>query len=122
MRRFRESRQAIVRNDTTIGIPKLTPPYRRIPLHRRRPRSAIVRNKPRSYSKSHLVPLKRKYPLKNHLNIPKDHKIPTSILIKIRNAPIGCIIRNPTKVGKRKIKVTKLLKRRAIATLNLRGR
>lgn len=52
------------------------------------------------------------------LGIPKDEKIPQTLLSKIIRTPIGKVIKNPTKKGKKKIKVTTLLKRRALPVYN----
>lgn len=58
--------------------------------------------------------------LHRQLGIPKDQKIPRSLLTKIKNAKVGKKygklrqkIRNPTRTGKRSITVTPLLKKRA---------
>jgi len=58
--------------------------------------------------------------LKRQLKIPKDKKIPIELLKAIVRARAGETIRNPTSVGKRRIKVTRTLERRAILALNLR--
>ena len=58
--------------------------------------------------------------LKGQLGIPKEKKIPTKLLKAIIQAKAGETIRNPTKVGKRRIKVTRKLERRAILAMNLR--
>jgi len=55
---------------------------------------------------------KRKGALHRQLGIPEGKKIPTMKLRKIEKAKLG------TKVGK--VKVTKLLKRRAVFALNVR--
>ena len=59
--------------------------------------------------------------LHRQLKIPKSKRIPTTTLEAIRKAPIGSTIKNPCKTGKRRIKVTRLLKKRAVAALNMRG-
>jgi len=58
--------------------------------------------------------------LKEQLGVPKEKKIPTKLLKAIIQAKAGETIRNPTKVGKRRIKVTRKLERRAICAMNLR--
>jgi hypothetical protein len=58
--------------------------------------------------------------LHRQLEIPEDKKIPVSLLNKIISAKAGDVIVNPSKVGKRKIKVTRLLERRAILARNLK--
>ena len=64
--------------------------------------------------------IKRPGALSRQLGIPIEKDIPTKLLLKIKRAKIGTTIRNPTKVGKRRIKVTRLLKRRAILALTLK--
>jgi rubrerythrin len=51
--------------------------------------------------------------LHRQLDIPEDQKIPKSYLKKIKETPIGKTAENPTKTGKRSIKVTRQLKQRA---------
>jgi len=58
--------------------------------------------------------------LSRQLGIPIKKNIPISLLKKIRNAKIGSTITNPTKTGKRRIKVTRLLKKRAVLALTLK--
>ena len=62
----------------------------------------------------------KKGALHRQLGIPQDEKIPVTLLKKIKKAKIGETITNPTKKGKRKIKVTPLLKRRANLALTLK--
>lgn len=64
--------------------------------------------------------IKEKGALHRQLKIPKSKKIPVKLLKKIVAARAGQTIRNPTKVGKRRIKVTRKLERRAILALTLR--
>ena len=64
--------------------------------------------------------IKKKGALSRQLGIPKSDTIPITLLRAIVKAPIGKTIRNPTKKGKRTIKVTRLLKRRAVLALTLR--
>jgi len=62
----------------------------------------------------------RKGALSRQLGIPEKENIPVTLLRKIVNAAIGDTIWNPTMKGKRWIKVTKLLKRRANLALTLK--
>ena len=48
------------------------------------------------------------------LGIPEKDNIPLTLLRKITKTEIGMTIRNPAKQGRLKIKVTRLLKKRAI--------
>lgn len=59
----------------------------------------------------------KKGALRAQLKIPKGKNIPCTLLSKIKTTPIGEIVSNPTKVGTRKIRVTRLLKRRAVLAL-----
>ncbi|MFA5136948.1 MAG: hypothetical protein WC489_06205 [Patescibacteria group bacterium] len=56
--------------------------------------------------------------LSKMLGIPVKDNIPFTLLEKIRRTPIGDTITNPTKRGRNTIKVTKLLKKRAVLALN----
>ena len=56
----------------------------------------------------------RKGRLHRQLGIPLGRKIPLTLLEKIKRTPVGRRIRNPTKTGRRRITVTRLLKRRAV--------
>lgn len=62
----------------------------------------------------------KKGALSRQLGIPEEENIPISLLAKIKKAKIGTTITNPTKTGKRKIKVTKLLKKRAVLAHTLK--
>jgi len=62
----------------------------------------------------------KKGALHRQLGIPEGVKIPVSLLEKIDRAEIGSTITNPTKVGKKRIKVTRLLKRRAVLALTFK--
>lgn len=64
--------------------------------------------------------IKKPGSLSRQLNIPIKDKIPKTLLNKIIKAKPGETIRNPTKKGKRKIKVTRLLERRAIFAKTLK--
>jgi len=58
--------------------------------------------------------------LHRQLEIPKEEKIPMTLLNKIIKAKAGDVIINPAKVGKSKIKVTRLLEERTILARNLK--
>lgn len=62
----------------------------------------------------------KKGTLSRQLGIPEEENIPITLLEKIRRAEIGAVVRNPTKTGKRRIKVTRKLKRRAVLALTLK--
>lgn len=62
----------------------------------------------------------KKGALSRQLDIPVKDKIPTTLLQRIVRAKAGQSIKNPTRIGKRTIKVTPRLERRAILALNLR--
>jgi hypothetical protein len=52
------------------------------------------------------------------LGVPKSEKIPMMYLQSIVNTEIGRVAHNPTKTGHKTIRVTKLIKQRAVALLN----
>jgi hypothetical protein len=54
------------------------------------------------------------------LEVPESEDLPFTLLEKIRVTPIGETIKNPTKIGKTHIKVTKLVKQRAVWGLNMK--
>lgn len=58
--------------------------------------------------------------LSRQLKIPEKENIPMRLLDKIISAKSGQTIRNTTGKGKRTIKVTRLLERRAIAAKKLK--
>ena len=62
----------------------------------------------------------KKGALSRQLDVPEKKNIPMKLLNKIIKAKAGDIITNPTSVGKRKIKVTRKLERRAILARNLK--
>lgn len=66
--------------------------------------------------------IKRPGALSKALGIPEKENIPITLLRKIQKAKVGDIIINPTKKGKRRIKVTRLLERRAIFAIVLKSR
>lgn len=57
---------------------------------------------------------------KKQLNIPADKNIPIGLLEEIKSTDVGRTAHNPTKTGKRTYMVTPLMKKRAVAALNLR--
>lgn len=59
--------------------------------------------------------------LHRQLNIPKDTKIPTTLLRTILKADTGDVIKNPTKVGRRRYRVTTLMQQRVNPALTVRG-
>ena len=54
------------------------------------------------------------------LGIPEEKKIPASLLGRIIKADAGETITNPTKLGRKRIKVTAILKKRANLVRNLK--
>ena len=58
--------------------------------------------------------------LHKQLGIPQNEKIPVSLLNKIISAKPGDTIKNPTSKGRKRIKVTRVLERRAILAKNLK--
>ncbi len=56
----------------------------------------------------------------NQLDIPPKNKIPMVLLNRIIAAKRGDIVKNPANIGKKSIKVTSLLKKRAILVRNLK--
>lgn len=63
----------------------------------------------------------KKGALSRQLGIPEKENIPITLLNAIIKAKPGNIIRNPTKKGKRKIKVTRLMERRAIFAKSMKS-
>ncbi|KKM99404.1 hypothetical protein LCGC14_1148360 [marine sediment metagenome] len=62
----------------------------------------------------------KKGALSRQLMIPEEKNIPMTLLDKIIAAKAGDTIMNPTMMGMRRIKVTRLLERRAILARNLK--
>ena len=62
----------------------------------------------------------KKGALSRQLGIPIKDNIPIGLLNKIIKAKAGDTITNPTKSGKRRIKVTRLLERRSILARTLK--
>jgi len=65
--------------------------------------------------------IKKPGSLSRQLGIPAKDDIPIKLLDKIVRAKAGDTIENPTQAGKRDIKVTRLLERRAILAKTLKG-
>jgi len=59
--------------------------------------------------------------LSRQLGIPERENIPTTLLKRIRRAPMGKLLKNPTAAGRSRIKITPLLKTRANLALTFRG-
>lgn len=59
--------------------------------------------------------------LHRELGIPKDEKIPMALLNKIISAKAGDTITNPSKLGRKRIKVTRQIEQRAILARNLKN-
>jgi len=66
------------------------------------------------------IAIKKPGALSKQLGIPIKENIPKTLLNKIIKARAGETIRNPTKIGKKRIKVTRLLERRAIFARTLK--
>jgi hypothetical protein len=58
--------------------------------------------------------------LSKALDIPDKENIPVTLLKRIVKASSGDMIKNPTKIGRKRIKVTRSLERKAILALNLK--
>ena len=63
----------------------------------------------------------KKGALSRQLGIPEKDNIPFTLLNKIIKAKPGQTITNPTKMGRRRIPVTRLLERRAILARTLKN-
>ena len=59
--------------------------------------------------------------LHRQLGIPQDTKIPVSLLNKIIAAKPGDVITNPSGKGRKRIKVTRVLEKRANLARNLKN-
>jgi len=62
----------------------------------------------------------KKGSLHKQLQVPQSKNIPKALLSRIKSAPIGKTVHNPSKTGKRRIKVTDLLKKRVVLAHTLR--
>lgn len=58
--------------------------------------------------------------LHRQLSISQDTRIPKTLLVTILNADTGDVIKNPTKVGRRRYRVTTLMQRRVNPVLTAR--
>jgi hypothetical protein len=58
-------------------------------------------------------------PLREQLGISQKRKVPVTLSQKISRTPAGKTISNPTKAGKKRIKVTPLMKKRAVLAKNI---
>jgi len=58
--------------------------------------------------------------LRRQLGIPKDRKIPVTLMRRILDADTGDVVRNPTRVGRRRYRVTTLMQRRVNPVLTVR--
>lgn len=65
--------------------------------------------------------VKKRGALSRQLGIPGKENIPKTLVNKLASAKIGSTVKNPTKRGKRRFKVTGLLKKRAVLARTLRG-
>jgi hypothetical protein len=63
----------------------------------------------------------KKGTLHRQLGIPQDKKIPVSLLNRIIAAKPGDTVTNPTSVGRKKIRVTRVLEKRANLAKNLKN-
>ena len=54
------------------------------------------------------------------LGIPEKKDIPVTLIKKIKSAEVGTELKNPTKLGKKRLTITPLLKKRANLALNLK--
>lgn len=61
----------------------------------------------------------KKGALRQHLSIPEDKNIPSTLVNKIVDAKIGDTIVNPTKIGKEQYKVTDTLHKEAVSAKTL---
>lgn len=64
--------------------------------------------------------IKKPGALHRQLRIPRNTKIPKTLLTKIIKADTGDVVKNPTKVGKRRYRVTTLMQQRVNPALTLR--
>lgn len=72
-------------------------------------------------NKKYWIPELKEGALSRQLDIPVEDSIPITLLKAIKNTEIGKTVRNPTKKGKGRFKVTKLLKQRSVLALTLKG-
>jgi hypothetical protein len=58
--------------------------------------------------------------LRRQLGIPKDRKIPVTLMRRILDADTGNVVKNPTNVGRSKYRVTTLMQQRVNPVLTVR--
>lgn len=58
--------------------------------------------------------------LSRQLSIPEKENIPITLLRVIVHAPVGTVVKNPTKTGKKHYIVTDLMKKRANTAITLK--
>lgn len=63
----------------------------------------------------------KKGSLSKQLGIPVSKNIPTTLLNDIQSAQKGSVVKNPTKLGKKKITATGILKKRVNLAINLKN-
>lgn len=63
----------------------------------------------------------KKGALRSQLQIPTNKLIPMSLIEKVSRSKVGKTITNPSLIGKKTIKVTKLLKKRSILARTLKS-
>lgn len=78
------------------------------------------KKKVRKFIQKALARKPRARKLRDILEIPKGKLIPIRLLKAIIKAKAGDTITNPTKTGNRRIKVTRLVERKAIFALNVK--
>jgi hypothetical protein len=64
---------------------------------------------------------KKRGALSRQLGIPEEENIPMALLSRIKKAKIGTTITNPTTKGKKRVKVTHLVKKRATVAVTLKN-
>ena len=64
--------------------------------------------------------MKRKGALHRQLGIPQETKIPKTLLTTILKADTGDVVKNPTKVGRHRYRVTTLMQQRVNPVLTLK--
>ena len=80
-------------------------------------RKKISRYKRSDYFMQDVAETGKKGALRAQLRIPKHKKIPCTLLNRIKTTKIGEVIKNPTQIGKQEMRITRLLKRRAVMAL-----
>lgn len=75
--------------------------------------------KPKKWMREAFDP-KKKGRLRKQLGVPADKRIPVTFMREIQKAPIGSKVKNPTDIGKKKVTITNLLKKRVNPVLTAR--